>query len=51
MPGWKSVTENVTRYRDLPPAARRYLDKICQLTGAKLKILSVGPKRSQTMFL
>jgi adenylosuccinate synthase len=51
MPGWKSSTEKVARYKDLPLNARRYVEKLCQLTGAKLRILSVGPKRAQTMFL
>ncbi len=51
MPGWQTPTENITRYADLPDNAKRYLDKICELTGATLKIVSVGPQRAQTMFL
>ncbi len=49
MPGWMTPTEKARHYDDLPPAARRYLQRICKLTGAKLGIVSVGPGRSQTI--
>ncbi len=51
MPGWLAPTEKTRRYADLPPAARRYLSKICALSGAKLGIVSVGPRRTQTIRL
>ncbi len=51
MPGWLTPTEKARRYTDLPPAARRYLSKICALSGAKLNIVSVGPRRTQTIRL
>ncbi len=49
MPGWGQSISEAQRYDDLPKAARRYLKRICKLTGAKLSIVSVGPKRSQTI--
>lgn len=49
MPGWETSIAGIRRYDDLPPAARRYLKRICALTGAQLSIVSVGPKRSQTI--
>ena len=49
MPGWLTPTEKTRRYEDLPVAARRYLQRICKLTGAKLGIVSVGPRRNQTI--
>ncbi len=49
MPGWLVPTERVRHYGDLPPAARRYLARICKLTGAKLGMVSVGPRRNQTI--
>ena len=51
MPGWKIPTEKVKKFGDLPLNARTYLRKIAELTGAKLKIASVGPGRDQTIVL
>ncbi len=49
MPGWQCPTTAVTTLKDLPPKARAYVDRLCEITGVKLGILSVGPKRSSTM--
>lgn len=49
MPGWQTPLDEVRKYRDLPKAARHYLKEICRLTGAKLQIVSVGPRRAQTI--
>src|SRR5262245_40252376 len=50
-PGWRQSTSKATRWKDLPPRARAYLQAIAQLTGAKLRIVSVGPARDQTLLL
>ncbi len=49
MPGWKCSTEKARSFKELPPAARRYLQRIAALTGAKLAVVSVGPHRDQTI--
>jgi adenylosuccinate synthase len=49
MEGWCESTEDVTRLEDLPARARAYVDRLCELTGVKLGILSVGPKRASTL--
>lgn len=49
LPGWKQDTSSVKTFRALPRAAQSYLEKICALTGARLKIASVGPDRDQTI--
>ncbi|MDD4869774.1 MAG: adenylosuccinate synthase [Kiritimatiellae bacterium] len=49
MKGWNSSTKEVTRYDDLPKEAKAYVSRLCELTGAKLGILSVGPKRDSTL--
>jgi adenylosuccinate synthase len=46
--GWQKSTSDVRHVRKLPPAARKYLEAIAELTGAKLHIISVGPQREQT---
>ena len=49
MPGWVTPTDRARTYEALPANARRYLQRICSLTGAKLGIVSVGPARAQTI--
>jgi len=49
MPGWMSSTKDVTVYGDLPEKARNYVERLCELTGTKLGILSVGPARASTL--
>ena len=49
MPGW---TEDITAARklaDLPAAARRYIDRIAELVGLPVSVVSVGPDREQTI--
>ncbi len=49
--GWKTPTHKAKKYKDLPLKTREYLKAICELTGAKLTIASVGPAREQTIFV
>jgi adenylosuccinate synthase len=49
MPGWQSDTSEITDYDDLPQAAKDYVQRLCELIGGKLGILSVGPKRASTL--
>jgi adenylosuccinate synthase len=51
MPGWKASTEKTRKFSHLPRNARAYLSRIADLTGAKLKIVSVGANRNQTIVL
>jgi len=50
-PGWRTPTNKVRRWKDLPSKTRAYLKAIAELTGARLAIASVGPAREQTIFL
>jgi adenylosuccinate synthase len=49
--GWCTPTDQITEWKKLPAKCRAYLKAIAELSGAKLKIASVGPGREQTMFL
>ena len=51
MPGWLSKTCDVTRYEDLPLNARAYVERLVELIGGQLGILSVGPARKTTLRL
>ncbi len=46
--GWRTPTGGVRSFRKLPPAAQTYLKAIAGLTGARLRIVSVGAQRQQT---
>ncbi len=48
-PGWNSATEGVTRYEQLPQAAREYLEHVGQLVGADIGLISTGPERNQSI--
>jgi adenylosuccinate synthase len=49
MPGWLTPTTEVAKIEDLPENAKAYVDRLCELTGVPLGILSVGPRRSSTL--
>ena len=49
--GWKTDISNVRRYEDLPANARKYLERMAEVTGIKLGIVSVGANREQTIVL
>ena len=50
LPGWPEELTEVRQEVDLPPAARRYVDRIGELLGRPVTIISVGPDRDQTIF-
>jgi adenylosuccinate synthase len=49
MPGWGSDLSQARRLTDLPANARRYVDRLSELLGLPVPILSVGPDREQTI--
>jgi len=49
MAGWRTSTREVSRLEDLPAQARAYVDRLCELTGVPLGILSLGPGRKRTL--
>ena len=49
LPGWETPTHEAKTWAELPKNARAYLQKLAELTGAKLVIASVGPNRDQTI--
>jgi adenylosuccinate synthase len=51
MPGWNTSTHAARKFSQLPPAARKYVKYISELTGGKLSMLSVGPARGETIVL
>jgi len=49
MPGWMCETSHITDYACLPEAAKAYINRILDLVGGKLGVLSVGPARETTL--
>lgn len=50
-PGWKCDTSGIRKYEDLPENARKYLQRMSEVTGIGLGYVSVGPNRDQTIIL
>ena len=51
LPGWKTDITHVRNYEELPAETKDYLSFISQQCGIEISIISVGPKRSQTIVL
>jgi adenylosuccinate synthase len=47
LPGWQRSTADARKLADLPTEARRYLDRLEQLSGAPIRYVSVGTRRDQ----
>jgi adenylosuccinate synthase len=50
LPGWGEEISDARSLDDLPSAARSYLDRLSELVGRPVDIVSVGPERRQTIF-
>jgi adenylosuccinate synthase len=51
LPGWSEDVSTCRKLADLPAAARRYVDRISELAGLPVSVVSVGPDREQTILL
>lgn len=51
LPGWSASISEVRDYEDLPGAAKTYLERISGFLNVPIHIVSVGPKRDQTVRL
>ncbi len=51
MKGWSEDLSHAKRWKDLPVNAKKYLKRLEDLMETPIKIVSVGSKRSQTIFV
>jgi adenylosuccinate synthase len=51
MPGWRTSTQGVTKFDQLPKPAREYLAFVERETEAKVGLISTGPDRDHTIFM
>ncbi|MCP4724131.1 MAG: adenylosuccinate synthase [bacterium] len=49
MPGWNTEIKNCRKLTELPVNARKYLDRIEELTEVPIGIVSIGPERDNTI--
>jgi adenylosuccinate synthase len=49
--GWHAPTTGVTSYKQLPAEAKRYLDRVEELTDCPIDMISTGSKRDETIML
>ncbi len=47
--GWQKSTYGLTKWSDLPAAAKNYIKTIEEIIGVNIAIISTGPERSQTI--
>jgi adenylosuccinate synthase len=50
-PGWNADTSKAQSWADLPAAAKHYLERLAELSGAPIAMVSVGPRRDQALIL
>jgi adenylosuccinate synthase len=51
VPGWTETTAGIREWSELPVNARRYLERMSELTGAPIDLVSTGPDRDDTIVL
>ncbi|MFD4839879.1 adenylosuccinate synthase [Achromobacter sp. NPDC058515] len=51
LPGWSESTVGITEYDKLPAAARRYLERVAEVCGVPVDLVSTGPDRNETIVL
>lgn len=49
--GWKTDISNCRSFNELPSETKAYLEFIAKVSGIRINIISVGPKRDQTFFM
>jgi len=51
LPGWKAGTSNARKARELPRNARRYVRRLEELIGCRFHVISIGPRREQSIVI
>ena len=49
--GWDDDISKVRNYKDLPDAAKKYIETIEEITGAKVSMIGVGPNRDEAILV
>jgi len=49
--GWNEPTSAVRHFQDLPPKAKLYVERLQELMGVPVSLLSVGPRRDENIIV
>ncbi len=49
LPGWKEELADMREYEELPAATQKYVQRIEDLLGVNVSLVSVGPQRGETI--
>jgi adenylosuccinate synthase len=49
VPGWGTSTAGIRKWSELPPAARKYVDRLSELAGGEIGMISTSPDRLDTV--
>ena len=49
LPGWKAPTVGIRDWAMLPENARGYIERLAELVGTEIGLVSTGPDREQTI--
>jgi adenylosuccinate synthase len=49
--GWNTPIDGMTQYNQLPPNARKYLEYLSEKLSVGIALVSIGPKRSETIIM
>lgn len=49
LPGWQTPTDDARSFDDLPPNAQHYLQRLEELVGVPIALVSVGPARDSNI--
>ena len=50
LPGWNSDISSIRSYKELPAAARRYVERIEELVGVPIHYIGIGPGRDALIY-
>ncbi len=51
LPGWQQSTRQVREFSDLPANAQAFVQRVQELTGVKVSLVSVGPERNESILI
>lgn len=51
LPGWEGDISQITKFQDLPPTAKTYIQYISDMAKVPISLISVGSRRNQTIHL
>jgi len=49
LPGWTEDLTGIRTFDALPVSVQRFVDRVAELAGTKIGMISVGPDREETL--